>query len=94
MELWLPKAENPGPDPHIFMGQVYYQMKDYRAAIPQIEKGISIAEERGTTVKENWWQLLRYLYYELEDYPKVIEILELMVEQYPKREYWIQLAGM
>ncbi len=94
MRLWISKAENPGPAPHIFMGQVYYQMKDYRAAIPQIEKGISIAQQRGTQVKENWWQLLRYLYYELEDNPKVIEILELMVEEFPKREYWIQLAGM
>jgi tetratricopeptide (TPR) repeat protein len=94
MRLWLSKAENPGPAPHIFMGQVYYQMKDYRAAVPQIEKGISIAQERGTPVKENWWQLLRYLYYELEDNLKVIEILELMVEEFPKREYWIQLAGM
>lgn len=94
MELWLSKAENPGPDPHIFMGQVYYQMKNYRAAIPQIEKGIDIARTRGTPVKENWWQLLRYLYYELENYPKVIEILEIMVADYPKREYWIQLAGV
>ena len=29
METWLTKANNPGPDPHIFMGQVYYQKKDY-----------------------------------------------------------------
>ena len=94
MRLWLSKAENPGPDPHIFKGQVYYQMKDYRAPIPQIEKGISIAQGRGTAVKENWWQLLRYLYYEREDNPKVIEILELLVEDFPKREYWVQLAGM
>ncbi len=94
MELWLSKADNPGPDPHIFMGQVYYQMKDYRSAIPQIQKGISIAQERGTLVRENWWQLLRYLYYEQENNPKVIEILEILVEDFPKREYWVQLAGM
>jgi tetratricopeptide (TPR) repeat protein len=94
MQLWLSKADNPGPDPHIFMGQVYYQMKDYRNAIPQIQKGISIAQERGTLVRENWWQLLRYLYYEQENNPKVIEILEILVEDFPKREYWVQLAGM
>ena len=94
MELWLTKAQNPGPDPHIFMGQVYYQMKDYRAAIPQIELGIKIAQDRGTPPKENWWQLLRYLYYELENWDKVLEILEIMVEEFPKREYWIQLAGV
>lgn len=94
MELWLSKADNPGPDPHIFMGQVYYQMKDYRRAVPQIQRGISIAQERGTAVKENWWQLLRYLYYEQENNPKVIEILEILIVDFPKREYWVQLAGM
>ncbi len=94
MRRWLLKANNPGPDPHVFMGQVYYQMKDYTNAIVEIEKGISIAQERGTAVKENWWQLLRYLYFEKENWPKVIQILEILVQDFPKREYWLQLAGM
>jgi tetratricopeptide (TPR) repeat protein len=94
MEIWLTKANNPGADPHIFMGQVYYQMKDYPKAIQQIELGISIAKERNQPVKENWWALLNYLYYEQENWPKVIEILEIMVTDYPKREYWIRLAGV
>ncbi len=94
MRLWLSKATNPGPEPHIFMGQVYYQMKDWPNAIVQIEKGIEIARERGTAVKENWWQLLRYLYFERENWPKVLEILEILVRDFPKREYWIQLAGV
>ena len=36
METWITKATNPGADPHIFMGQVYYQMKNYPAATDQI----------------------------------------------------------
>jgi len=94
MEQWLGKAQNPGPDPHIFMGQVYYQMEDYRRSIQQIEKGIGIAQERGTPVKENWWSLLNYLYYEQENWRKVLEILGILVRDFPKREYWIQLAGI
>ena len=94
MEQWLGKAQNPGPDPHIFMGQVYYQMENYRSAIGQIEKGIAIAQERATPVKENWWSLLNYLYYEQENWPKVLEILGILVRDFPKREYWIQLAGI
>ena len=94
MEIWLSKANNPGPAPHIFMGQVYYQMKDYPNAILQIEKGIDVAQTRGTSVKENWWGLLNYLYYEQENMPKVLEILEIMVEDFPKRIYWIRLAGI
>ena len=94
MEIWITKATNPGPQPRIFMGQVYYQMKDYAAAIGQIELGISIARERDLTIKENWWQLINYLYYETEDMPKVIETLEILVRDFPKREYWVRLAGM
>lgn len=94
MEIWLSKAQNPGPEPHIFMGQVYYQMQDFRRSIVQIEKGIGVAQERGTPVKENWWSLLNYLYFEEENWPKVIEILEILVRDFPKREYWIRLAGI
>ena len=94
MEIWLAKASIPAADPHIFMGQVYYQMKDYAAAIEQIETGIAIAKERDLTVKENWWALLNYLYFEQENWPKVLEILEILVQDFPKRDYWVRLAGV
>ena len=94
METWITKASNPGADPHIFMGQVYYQMKNYPAAVDQIETGIRIAKERDLTIKENWWALLNYLYYEQENWPKVLEILEILVRDFPKRDYWIRLAGI
>src|SRR6056297_198653 len=77
METWISKANNPGADPHIFMGQVYYQMENYPAATEQIEKGISIARERGIELKEQWWALLNFLYFEQERWPKVLETLEI-----------------
>lgn len=94
MEQWIAKADNPGADPHIFMGQVYYQMENFPAAIEQIEKGIGIARERDIQIKENWWALLNFLYYEQENWPKVLDILEILVRDFPKREYWIRLAGI
>ncbi len=94
MEQWLVKANNPGPQPYIFLGQVYYQMQDFRSAVPQIERGINIAKERGTEVKEQWYALLNYLYYEQENWPKVLEILEVLVKNWPKRDYWYRLAGI
>ena len=91
---WIDKAVNPGPDPYIFLGQVHYQLQDFNRAIPQIEKGISVAKQRGTAVKENWYALLNYLHYEQENWPKVVEILEILVKQWPKRDYWYRLAGV
>lgn len=94
MEQWIAKANNPGHDPHIFMGQVYYQMKDYKNAIVQVEKGIRIAEERNITTKEQWWALLNFLYFEQENWAKVMSTLETMVKRWPKRMYWVRLAGI
>ncbi len=94
MKLWLAKASNPGPDAHIFVGQIYYQLKDFANAISQIEQGIAVAQQRGLVVRENWWGLLRYLYFELENWDRVIDILEILVRDFPKRDYWLQLAGV
>lgn len=94
METWIAKATNPGPEPRIFMGQVYYQMQDYDKAIVQMEMGIDIARERGMAIKENWWQLVNFLYFEKENWPKVVETLEILVRDFPKREYWVRLAGV
>ena len=94
MEIWISKAQNPSSDPRFFMATVYYQMKDYDKAIEQMELGMQIAEERGTTVKEQQWSLLTFLYFEKEDWPNVIETLKVMVEKFPKREHWVRLAGV
>jgi len=94
MEKWITKANNPGADPHIFMGQVYYQMQNFDAAIAQIEKGMAIARERKVDIKEQWLALLNYLYFEKEDWPKVFSTLEELVIKFPKREYWLRLAGI
>ena len=94
MELWISKADNPGPEPRIFMGQVYYQMKDYPNALIQIQNGIRIAQERGTKVKENWWALVAFLFYEKEDFQGYTDTMKILVRDFPKRDYWIRLAGI
>ena len=94
MELWISKAENPGPEPRIFMGQVYYQMNDYSSALAQIKNGIRIAQERGTKVKENWWSLVAFLYYEKEDFQSYTDTMKILVKDFPKRDYWMRLAGI
>ena len=99
MNRWLIKkadfGEDPGPNPRYFMGQVYYAMKDYPGATKQIELAITMAEERNMVpIKENWWQLLRFLYFEQDNWDRVLEILHVLVRDYPKRDYWVQLAGI
>ncbi|MCZ6640597.1 MAG: TonB family protein [Gammaproteobacteria bacterium] len=94
MASWRDNADNPGPQSLIFMGQVHYQMHDFPAAMERIEEGVRIAQERGTPVKENWWGLLVYLHYELENWDRTIEILEILRQEFPNEKYDRRLQGL
>lgn len=64
----------------------------------EIEEAIKSVEAdaanlaKGPT-KENWWLLLRAAYFELEEMDKVKEILERLVVEWSKKEYWTQLSA-
>ena len=44
--------------------------------------------------KENWWLLLRAAYFELDNIPKVRYVLERLLIEWSKKEYWTQLAAI
>lgn len=94
METWVALAMEPKPADYALIGVALYMMKNYQGAIDRTEQAIDLASQLSIEAKRQWWDILRVSYYELENYPKTVEILELMVEQYPRREYWISLAGM
>ncbi len=94
MDRWLAKQTSESPQPYIFIGQIYFQMDNFRKAVEHVEKGINIATASNLEVKENWWAMLRYFYYELDNLPKAIDVLRILVRDFPKQDYWIQLCGM
>jgi tetratricopeptide (TPR) repeat protein len=94
LHKWFAVVTNPGPQPYVFLAQAYYQLKRFREAIPPVMTAIDIARQRGQRPKENWWLLLRAMYYELEDWRKVLDIVEILVVEYPKKDYWVQLSGI
>ena len=94
MKRWFSLAYNPGPGEYILVGQIHFQRKDFPAAAQALEAAITLAQDRELTVRENWWAMLNYAHFEMENYDRVIEILEILVRDFPKRQYWIQLAGV
>ena len=91
---WFSVAENPNPQAFIFKAQALYQLQRYRDIPPVVYEAMDQARARDQEVKENWWLLIRAAYYELEDWDNVLEILEVLVEKFPKKEYWVQLSGI
>jgi tetratricopeptide (TPR) repeat protein len=84
----------PDADMYVVLGTAYYQKDEYANIIPPVEKAIKMTQELGNKTKENWWLLLRVAYWEQENYTKVKQILETLVVNWPKKEYWIQLSGV
>ncbi len=84
----------PDADMYVVLGTAYYQKEQYSKIIPPVEKAISMTREKGGNTKESWWLLLRVAYWEQNNYKKVRDILETLVNYWPKKEYWIQLAGV
>jgi len=94
LQEWLAAVSNPPPDPLVMLGSAYYQTEQYQKMVEPLERAISIAKERDQETKEQWWLLLRVAYYELGNNKKVTEILEILVVNWPKKEYWTMLSGM
>ena len=94
MNQWFKVAENPGPDAYIIVGQAHYALEDYRGGLPYVERAVAIAKERGREVRENWYLLLRAMYWELDDTPKVRDVLIELLTHWPKKQYWTQLAAI
>ena len=53
-----------------------------------------MAKSKAQPPKESWLSLLRATYYEQKDYLKSAKGLEVMVQRWPKLNYWMQLAGL
>lgn len=91
---WFEFTEGPTSSAYMLLSQGYYQLKEYDNSLKNVEIAISMYKEKGKVPKENWYGLQRFLYYEKENYSKVVEILNEMLIHYPKKQYWMQLSGM
>lgn len=94
LDQWLVYQEEIPNRAYLLRGQSLYAMQNFDEAIPEIETLIKKTQFEQGEVKENWWLLLRSMYYEKGDFKKVRDILEILVREHPKPSYWIQLAAM
>lgn len=94
MQEWIAEAKSSGPEPYVFLGQVRYQQKNYKQAAHYMEVAEEIASAKETQPKENWLQLQNFLYFELEEWDKVLATLNRLHELYPSKVYLTRLAAI
>jgi tetratricopeptide (TPR) repeat protein len=78
----------------MLQGQAYFQMGEFENAVLPIKTAIDMYKAQGRVPRENWLLLLRVIYWELKDFPKMLLVLEELIEAYPKDTYVLTLAGV
>lgn len=91
---WQALREQPDTDVLYIEATVYYQLNDYQKSLEHALEVEQVARAQEKTIKESWWYLQVVLYNELNDYNNVIDVLEQLIRNYPKKQYWMHLAGM
>jgi tetratricopeptide (TPR) repeat protein len=93
LDQWFVLETNPAPDPYILYAQNLYQENRIADMIKPIETAMQVAERRQTPVKEDWWVLLNFAYFNQENFEKVRDIQKILLASWPKKTYWFSLAG-
>ncbi|MFT6644633.1 MAG: tetratricopeptide (TPR) repeat protein, partial [Patiriisocius sp.] len=94
IDKWMALNEKPDADVTFIKATAYYQMERLDDALTTALRLEQIAKELEKDMKENWLYIQVVLYNEKKNYDKVIEILERMIVSFPKKQYWMHLAGM
>jgi hypothetical protein len=93
LNKWFTMETNPAPEPFILKAQVLYNLNRYKEMIAPIESAMQVAKTRGNPVKEDWYGLLNFAYFQEENYAKVRDIQKILLQNWPKARYWKSLAG-
>jgi len=91
---WMGTQEIVGPEVYAMLATAYYSNKDMSSALKNIEISIDMRESKGKVPQENWFSLQRAIYYERNNFKKVVSILEKLIKHYPNVRYWRELSGM
>lgn len=94
LQKWFARVDSPNASAVMLLGQVHYQLGNYAEARQAIEQAVRNAETRNEPVRESWYLMLRAIHYAGKDYASLANVLQKLVRQYPKREYWVQLSAV
>ena len=93
LDRWFTMETNPAPEPYILKAQNLYQIQRYNDMIAPIETAMEVARKREKPVKEDWYVLLNFAYFQNENYRMVRDIQKILLVNWPKKRYWFSLAG-
>ena len=94
LNAWFSLVEKPSGEAHILRAQIYFQLEQYKKALPDVKVAIAGEKAKGKNPRENWLMLERAVYYQNKDFKSLSRCLQDLATLYPKAQYWVQLAAV
>lgn len=87
-------SDAPDANSHVLLAQIHYRMDNLPAALREMRRALELERERGNVISENWLLTINAIYYGLEDYDSMVEVLQELIELYPRDSYVLNLAAI
>ena len=87
-------ALEPNEDVYFRIGTAYYQLEEYNEAIPYIQRNMEILRSKNEDISKNTYDLLRALYFNVEDYVSAYQILRESVILFNEQSDWTLMPAV
>ena len=94
LNKWMAVTETPSTNAYVLLANGYFQLKDYDKSLSNIQTAIDREEAAGKLPKEQWYNLARFIHYDRENFREALNVLELLIMYYPKKQYWVQASHL
>jgi tetratricopeptide (TPR) repeat protein len=94
LDRWWEIATPSAPEPFVLRAQLQFKRGELAGSLAAIEQAIALAGERGADLQEAWYQLRFSSLWSLGEHVSAADTLESMLELWPKRNYYLQLANI
>lgn len=89
---YLRVAEDPDIGIYLRKATALYVLERYEEALPEVLRNMELVRAQGEPIPENTYGLLRSIYFNLDDYEAVREVLREMIVLFDNPDEWTQLA--
>ena len=94
LNKWMSVTDTPSTNAYVLLANGYFQLKDYDKSLANIQIAIDREEAAGKLPKEQWYNLARFIHFDRDNFREALNILEILIMYYPKKQYWVQASHL
>ena len=91
---WFERAPEVTAQAYVLLGQAYFLLDEHEKAFSNLKRAKTITKEDGALFRENWYSLLIGTMAELGLKEDQVPLYEEVLELFPKKKYFVNLAGL